>query len=266
MFHNIVNMYDVESHIAELYDIHQDFNHDINLIRKLIQGKESLYILEPFCGTGRIFLPLSKDGHYIAGLDQAQGMLDHAAFKISRLPEDVQSRIELHQMDVVKDRWPEGFDLVILGGNCFYEPATGEDQEKCVQKAAHSLKPGGFVYIDNDHMEGKLASSWIEPGVTEAFPTGICSDGTKIESYWEVIWYDKPEKLVRFRRSTEVNFLDGKILSKEFIQQKHPVSMDEVKYWLESHGFIIHYIYGDWAGNPYNEKSPRAIFWAQKQQ
>ena len=266
MFHNTVNMYDIESHIAEIYDIQQDSCQDIELIRKLLQGEKSLHILEPFCGTGRIFLPLAKDRHYITGLDQAQGMLDYAAVKISRMTEEIQSRIELHKMDVVKGSWPEGFDLVILGGNCFYELATDTDQEKCVQKAFHSLKPGGYVYIDNDHMEGELASSWIEPGVTEAFPTGICSDGTRIESFWEVIWYDKPEKLVRFRRSTEVKFQDGKVLSKEFIQQKHPVSMDDVKDWLESHGFIIHHIFGDWAGNPYNEKSPRAIFWAQKQQ
>ena len=266
MFHNTVNMYDVESHIAELYDIQQDFNQDINIVRKLIQDKESLSILEPFCGTGRIFLPLLQDGHTISGLDQAKGMLDHAALKISRFPEDVQNRIELHRMDVVKDSWPEGFDLVILGGNCFYELATAKEQEACVQKAMKSLKPGGYIFVDNEHMEGELTSSWIEPGITKAFPTGACSDGTRIESYWEVIWYDKPEKLVRFRRSTEVKFQDGKQVSKEFFQQKHPVSMDEVKNWLESNGFIINNIYGNWTGNPYDDKSPRAIFWAQKQQ
>jgi len=264
--HNTVNMYDVESHIAELYDIQQDNRQDIELLRKLLQDHESLYILEPFCGTGRIFLPLLLDGHHISGLDQAQDMLDYAALKISRLSEEIQTRIKLQQMDVVEESWPEGFNLVILGGNCFYELATGADQRKCVQKASHSLKPGRYVYIDNDHMESELASSWIEPGVTKAFPTGICSDGTRIESFCEVIWYDKSEKLVRFRRLTDVKFQDGKVLSKEYIQQKHPVSMDEVKQWLESYGFIIHHIFGDWAGNPYNEKSPRVIFWVQKQQ
>ena len=221
-------------------------------------------ILEPFCGTGRIFIPLALDGHNIYGLDQAGGMLDRARSKIKQLPKEVQRRITLAEADVTSDDWPRDFDLVILGGNCLFELATAGEQEKCIEYAVSSLRPGGRVYVDNDHMEGELDPSWQKAGITLRFPTGRCADGTNIESEGETVWFDKQHRLARFRRRTKVTFPDGKTIEKEYIQQKHPVSKVEVQSWLEKYGFVVDKLYGDRAGNPYDETSDRAIFWAVK--
>jgi hypothetical protein len=53
-------------------------------------------------------------------------------------------------------------------------------------------------------------------------------------------------------------------MEETYEQQKHPVSTIEVRTWLEGHGFAIERLYGDRAGNPYGDDSPRAIFWARK--
>jgi len=198
------------------------------------------------------------------GIDQAKGMLGLAQVKVKRLSEEVQRRITITEVDVIKEKWPLGFDLVILSGNCFYELATPEEQESCIISAATSLNTGGYVYVDNDHMEGNLDESWQESRIRQAFPTGICSDGTKIESFMETIWFDAPKRLAKLRRSTKLTFPDGSAVEREFIQQKHPVSTDEVQIWLETHGFIVKGKYGDRLGNPYEETSDRAIFWAKK--
>ncbi len=262
--HNVTNMYDIEPHIAEIYNQIETYTDDVELVRNLIGERGPLRILEPFCGTGRILIPLALDGHRLVGLDQAQGMLARARAKTRRLPREVQRRITLSEADVTCEEWPQGFDLVILGGNCFYELATPQEQEGCIISAAASLNPGGYVYIDNNHMEGDLDESWRKPGVSQGFPTGICADGTYIESTTETIWYDAPRRLVKFRRCTQVTLPDGSIVEKAYIQQKHPVSTVEVQTWLETHGFIIERTYGDRAGNPYTETSSRAIFWARK--
>lgn len=259
-----MNMYDVEPHVAEIYDQSETYTDDVELIRKLVSERGPLRILEPFCGTGRILIPLALDGHEMVGLDQAKGMLARARMKIGQLPKDVQRRITLVEADVTREAWPRGFDLVILGGNCFYELATPEEQEGCIVSAAFSLKPGGYVYVDNDHMEGDLDESWRKPGVNQGFPTGTCADGTRVESTTETIWYDGPRRLARFRRRTKVISPDGSIVEKEYVQQKHPVSTIEVQTWLEAHGFVVEQLYGDRAGSPYTEASGRAIFWARK--
>src|SRR3972149_2266514 len=96
MSHN-PNMYDVEPHIAEIYDQSETYADDVALIRRLIgplphpahckdqqwRGRKHLRILEPFCGTGRILIPLAEDGHTLVGLDQAGGMLARAASKLA---------------------------------------------------------------------------------------------------------------------------------------------------------------------------------------
>ncbi len=127
-----------------------------------------------------------------------------------------------------------------------------------------SLKAGGYVYVDNDHMEGDLDEAWRRPGVRRGFPSGTCADGARVESTMETVWYDAPRRLVRLRRYTRVTLPDGATVEKEYVQQKHPVSAGEVRAWLTTCGFAVEREIGDRAGTPYSATSGRAIFWARK--
>ncbi|MBN2258889.1 MAG: hypothetical protein JW704_13920 [Anaerolineaceae bacterium] len=55
----------------------------------------------------------------------------------------------------------------------------------------------------------------------------------------EPIWFDIPNRLVSFRRLVRVTTPEGVSSEKKFIQQKHPVSTDEIKGWLDEFGFAI---------------------------
>jgi hypothetical protein len=285
------SQYDVDPHVAEVYDRFEAETDDVELIRKLIAGKGSLRIVEPFCGTGCILIPLALDGHEIAGLDAAATMLDRARAKVAKLHEDVRARITLARCDVLRGDWESlanggpdirvwprtgknacpttaaGFDLVLLGGNCFYELSTPEEQEGCIASAAEALKPGGWVYVDNNHMEGELDESWRQPGVKPTrFPAGVCADGARVEGTSETVGFDAAKRLCRARRTITITFPDGRVTRHEYVHQKHPVSFGEVGAWLRSHGFAVEQAFGDRAGNPYarDGSSPRAIFWARK--
>jgi SAM-dependent methyltransferase len=261
---NTQNTYDVDSHMAEIYDQLETQTDDVELIRSLLGGRGPLRILEPFCGNGRILIPLALDGHTLMGMDQSTVLLESARKKIAHLPQEVQERIRLTQADVTACTWPEGFDLVVLGGNCLYELATPDEQERCIASAAATLESGGYIYVDNDHMEGELGDSWRQVGVKPGkFPRGTCADGTQLDCTTETIWYDAPLRLVRFRRTVMVTRPDGETHRKEWLQQKHPPSTGEVRTWLENHGFAIERLLGDREGNEYQESSPRAIFWAR---
>lgn len=262
---NEQNMYDLEAHIAEIYDRFETQKEDIEFIRKGIAADGTRRILEPFCGTGRILIPLALDGHEVVGLDQSKGMLERARMKIRKLAPDAQARIRLIEADAVNAGWPGDFDLVILAGNCFYELATAEEQEATIRAAAQALRPGGRLYVDNDHMEGELDPTWQEPEVNMAFPTATCEDGTRLSSSMETIWFDAARRLVRIRRRTQVRRADQSTFEREYIQQKHPVSVLEVQAWLEAHGFCIEGRYGDHEGSGYKDDSLRAIFWARKE-
>lgn len=258
-------MYDLDTHVAEIYDQLTTETADIAMVRRLLGGRTGLRILEPLCGTGRILIPLALDGHVVVGLERADGMLARARAKIGALPPEVEARITLRQAGVLRESWPVGFDLVVLGGNCLYELATPEEQEQVVASAASALRPGGHLFVDNDHMEGELDSSWIDPPEREGvFPTGECADGTRLESRWRVTRYDTTRRLIRFLRQTRVILPDGSVVEREIIQQKHPVSATEVADWLTGHGLAIEQMLGGYEGHPYTDTAPRAIFWSRK--
>ena len=258
-------MYDLDPHVAEIYDKTETKTEDVALIRRLIGARQRLRLLEPFCGTGRILLPLAHNGHTVVGLDRAQAMLDHAAAKMGDLPLAARERITVLRADVLQERWPRGFDLVILGGNCLYELATPQEQARVIAPAAAALRRGGHLFVDNDHMEGALDPSWYEPLEREAvFPSGECADGTRFHSRLCVTWYDAPRRLIRFRRRTRVTLPDGKVVDREIVQQKHPVSAREVAEWLTDEGLVIEGFLGDYEGCPHTDAAPRAMFWSQR--
>jgi SAM-dependent methyltransferase len=266
MNHNHINAYDADLHVAEIYDQYEMELDDVSFLRKLIENSGPMKILEPFCGTGRILIPLALDGHILHGMDQSAGMLSSASWKIQQLPLEAPDRINLAQADVLceNEAWPGGFDLVILGCNCFYELATPDEQENCILRAFQSLKPGGHLFIDNNHMEGDLDVTWRNIGVVETSLSGKCLDGTIVENTRETIWFDVPRRLTRFRRRTKVVLPDGNVFEQEFIQQKHPVSQVEIQGWLEKHGFMIEGLHGNYSGVLYTNSSSRAIFWAKR--
>jgi len=258
--------YDVDPHVAEIYDQVETGLDDVTLLRRLIgQGKRRIF--EPFFGTGRIAIPLAEDGHDIVGMERAEPMLDRARRMMERRPEEVRERIRMSRGDVLETPWPEGFDLVLLGGNCFYELHDLAEQERCIALASCSLRPGGFVYVDNDHMEGDLDPAWRRPPgkPRRAFPSGICADKTKVDGTTETLEYDVAGRTVRYRRTATVLSPDGGVTRYVWEEVCHPPGTVEVKGWLESHGFEIERHFGDRRGSPYRDDSPRSIFWARKQ-
>jgi SAM-dependent methyltransferase len=262
---NPVVGYDADPHLAEIYDATETQLDDLALIRRLVAGRGPLKVLEPFCGTGRLLLPLAEDGHTVVGLDGARAMLARAHAKARALPEAAQARVKLRRADVVASTWPEGFDLVLLGGNCLYELATPEEQALCLARAARALRPGGFVYVDNNHMEGELDPSWRRPGeYPSVYPTGTCADGTQVQGFTETVWFDAPKRLVRFARRIVVTPEEGEPREYSYQQQKHPVSTGEVRAWLEASGLVIEEHYGARDASPYTVASQRSIFWARR--
>jgi SAM-dependent methyltransferase len=258
------SLYDLDP-VAEIYDRVETQTGDIALLKRLIEDGSRLRVLEPFAGTGRIVIPLAMDGHAVTGLELADAMVRRAAAKVAELPADVQKRITFRRMDALRGAWPAGFDLVVLAGNCLYELATSHDQEAVIRAAADALRPGGALFVDNDHMEGPLAPDWRDPGAKPAFPTGRCADGTVLESTMETVWTDVPGRLARFRRRVRIRTADGRIQEWCFIQQKHAPSAAEVRSWLEGHGLSIEGQLGDYQGAPCSQNSERAIFWARKE-
>jgi SAM-dependent methyltransferase len=268
--------HDVENCEAEIYDTYGATERDdVDHLRGLIASRGQLRILEPFCGTGRMLIPLAQDGHELVGMDKSEGMLIGARRKIAQLPPDVQSRITLIKADVTTYPWPRDFDLVILGCNCFYELATAEEQEGCIISAAQALLHGGYLFVDHDSMEGELAAAWREKSDLRGRPSRaymrgrpalVCADGTSFRFFGKTIWFDAPRRLHRSHGYCLVTLPDGREQLTHGIRQKHPISAQETRDWLIKHGFAIRDFTCGVGGPPWSSGAGRATFWAQKRE
>jgi hypothetical protein len=139
-----------------------------------------------------------------------------------------------------------------------------DEQEHVIAAAAGAVKPGGFVFLDNDHMEGDLPEAWLHSDRRRAvFPKGVCADGVRVDGFNEVLSCDVQRRLWRCRRTIRLTFPNGRVEEKSYIQQKHPPSTAEMRGWLKAHGLAIEQLFGDKIGSPYVDASPRAVFWAR---
>jgi hypothetical protein len=88
-------------------------------------------------------------------------------------------------------------------------------------------------------------------------------EGT-VDEYWAEI-YDQIETqpLWRAHRTMEIHTPDGKTMRKEWVQQKHPPSTEEMRTWLEKYDFRVLEMWGNRRKDPYTDRSGRVICWAQ---
>lgn len=250
--------------LAEIYDQEETSTEDVELIRLLLPSQTPLNILECFSGTGRILIPLARDGHQLTGIEISEAMTARARNKLANLSEEVRSRVRLVVGDVLVDEWGEGYDIVLLGGNCFFELPSPESQEDCVRRASQSLVPGGYLFVDTNDGSGHGADS-SEIGSEWTGLEGTTPDGVYGKLSANVVDVDA-KGVSRFVRTWYKKRPDGTEETKQYAACKYPVSAEEVEAWLGKHGFQVLKKYGGYSQRPYVKgESGRAIFWAKKQ-
>ncbi|WP_157950074.1 class I SAM-dependent methyltransferase [Vallitalea okinawensis] len=263
---NKKNPYDVESHIAEIYDNIECNRDDVNLILQLLKEFNCKNILEPFCGTGRILLSLAENGFDVTGIDASHVMLNALQKKRAAQSTSIRNKVKIIVADVTEYGWAKGYDAIILGCNCLFELATLEEQEKVLTKAYNSVKSGGYIFIDSDIIENELPDYWCKLNTeNSAFPSGLCEDGIELKSYSKPTFVDKKNKIWKASRRTEV-YKDSKIIAEySWKQQKHPIGYSEIMNIVANLNLSVINVWGDIIGKkPFKLGSGRATFWLKK--
>ena len=147
-------MEDTESYeeydpIAEYYDHVPDYRdrNDVSFfveLAKEINGR----VLEIGSGTGRILIPIAREGMEITGLDNSEAMLKICRDKLSKEPETVREKVRLIKSDMREFDAGRKFNLVIAPFRPFQHLLTVEDQLSCLRTVHNHLVENGVFVLD----------------------------------------------------------------------------------------------------------------------
>ena len=256
----VMSIYD-DPIFVEIYEAHVTDENDVSLIRQLVGKETPLRILEPFCGTGRILVPLAKDGHFLYGFDSSGHMLEQARKKVAQLPQEVAARITLDSRDAVRESWGTGYDVVIMARSALLEVDSVENQEACVRKATEVLVPRGKLFMDFAQKDIHA----IVPGQSGVIISSTTPAGWYAENGSTVLEVDIAQRDIFYGRYWLTRNPGGKEHRIGYRHREHVPTADEVRHWLKTGRYDIVSMFGDRDGAPWSPEAERSIIWAQKQ-
>lgn len=246
--------------VARFYDHEQkDFTRDIPFYTEYAKqcGGE---VLELACGTGRILVPLAKQGIIVTGLDASEEMLNIARRKIE-IDQGIKKNITLIYGDMRTLSIKKEFSMVLIAFRSFQCLQTKEDQVSCLEAVHKHLSDSGLFILDLFAPRHDLLAQ-----VHRAFDLGKFHDE---ENDVYVTRYAEDKYDLAKQTLHEDRFYEWTDKSGESHIQKWSFDLSylfryEAELLLEKYGFVIEHVYGDFNKAPYDYYSGEQIFVARK--
>ncbi len=195
-------------------------------------------VLELACGTGRLTLPLARDGHDVTGLDASPAMLAAAQRKAA----EEGLRLALRLGDMRSFDLGRQFGLVVLSCNSLAHLVASEDLFACLRAVRRHLAPGGTFAFDVALPDLHQLAGAAEPRRLNAGP----NPASAIEAE-ETASYD-PVAQIRFARwrlqpPGAAAPIVADFALRQFFPQEMPLLLGAADLRLRTR-------YGDFARNP----------------
>lgn len=105
-------------------------------------------VLEIACGTGRVLVPIAREGIRIDGVDNSPAMLGALKAKLGHESQDVRNRVTLHEGDMRNFRLGKKYPLTIIPFRPIQHMCTLQDQVDALNTAAVHLHDDGRLVFD----------------------------------------------------------------------------------------------------------------------
>ena len=135
---------------AALYDYeYRRRRVDVTFYRELARRlKPDAPILDMGAGSGRLALPLARDGHPVVALDQSPAMLDRLRQRLQKAPAAVACRIDPQMGDLRTFELGKRFDLAVAAFNVVEHLYTRVEMAAFLARVAEHLTPDGLLAFD----------------------------------------------------------------------------------------------------------------------
>lgn len=218
------------------------------------KGKGTL--IDIACGTGRLTIPLAKNGFKLMGGDVNEGMLNEAVKKSSNLD----LPIDWVEQDCTKLDLNIKSNLIYSVGNSFQHFLTNEAQDGLLSSINKHLESNGiFIFGTRFPSEEEL----LQPTTEEYWRT--YTDGeTKVDIY-TISNYDSLNQIQHNTTIRKYKNNEGIIIKEKrtniSLRYVFPKEMERI---LLSNGFAIVDVFKDWNETPVTNDSYEMIYVCKK--
>ena len=220
-------------------------------------------VLELACGTGRIAIPIAREGIPVVGLDQSPAMLARAREKGGGL-----EHLRWEEADMRAFELPERFGLVFIAYRSFQHLLTVEDQLSCLRCAGRHLAPGGRLSLNIFNPDIVIMGQWLgarRGGLQRRRDDYRHPRTGRTTKAWETRVYRPAEQEVESTFLDEEVDDDGVVASRVYRGLKLRYTFRfEMEHLLARVGFEVEALYGDFSGGEFGDSSPEMIWVARR--
>lgn len=219
-------------------------------------------ILELCCGTGRIAIPLARDGHEVAAVDISTGMLDRFRAVLAAENPDTQKRVRLVEQDVTSLDLPgKRFPLVIIAFNSLLCIPDFEAQCAVLAAVFRHLTAGGLLVLDVvNPLQLKLEGN---PLPTPFFTRKDVHTGNRYTRFAMMGALETDQKQRLYGWYDEVDS-HGFVKRSEYSLYWRPIFRYEMELMLRQAGFALKAVEGGHRKERFVAESPRMFIQATR--
>ncbi|MBT8219940.1 MAG: class I SAM-dependent methyltransferase [Bacteroidia bacterium] len=225
---------------------------DLPFYKKWLPKNKDAHILELCCGTGRLTIPIAKDGYDISGVDHTPSMIEQARVKAAKSGID----IEFIEADIRTLDLSNKYDLIFIPFNSIHHLYTNEDLFQALNVVKYHLKDEGTFLLD-----------CFNPNIQY-----IVEGEKELKQVIEYTTNDGREVLIkqtmRYESTTQVNriewhhYINGVFNSIQNLDMRmfFPKELDAYLQW---NGFNIMHKFGSFEEEAFSDNSNKQIFVCQ---
>lgn len=234
----------------DLYDLlYEEVTEDIYMYLELLKDKTN--ILEFGAGTGRVTIPLAKDGHFIDAVDLSSEMLKTLKVKIQN-DEFLKKHINPILGNMCEYVSQKKYDVILIPLTSFNYLLTEQEQEQCLVSVKNNLLDKGFAII-----ELLSKNTFSDTNKTEKFTfiKRINVDDDSYYDYYRNTMLDLENRKIYQRRLFKY-YMNNQFISEEELEWNNRfVTIEDFTILANKVGLEIEQIYGNCKLDTYNQNS-----------
>jgi ubiquinone/menaquinone biosynthesis C-methylase UbiE len=238
---------------ANVYDGMNTDLTDLEFYQNWLPKQKNARILELCCGTGRLTIPIAKDGYNISGVDITSSMLEQAKLKAS----EAGLEIDFIQADIRTLNLRQKYDLIFIPFNSIHHLYQNEDLFQALNVVKNHLKEKGMFLLDcyNPNIQ-YIVESRNEENEINQYTT---KDGRNVLI----------KQKMRYENQSQINRIEWNYYINDEFHSTQNLDMrlyfpQELDSYLEWNGFTIIHKFGSFKEEEFNDSSEKQIFVCSK--